>query len=151
MSRPTGVGLVGLGVISAEYIRTLQAARDVDVRYVAARQAERARARAEELGVPAFGTYDDLLRDPSIEVVVNLTVPQVHAELTELALESGRHVYSEKPLALAGSEGRRLVQLAASKGLRLGCAPDTFLGAGLQTALRTIRSGKIGTPLGLVK
>ena len=144
--RRTGVGIVGVGVISAEYVRTLQAAPDVEVRFMAARQADRARARAEELGVPAFGTYDELLRDPSIEVVVNLTVPQVHAEITEQALDSGRHVYSEKPLALAASDGRRLVDLAASRGLRLGCAPDTFQGAALQTALRTIRSGEIGTP-----
>ena len=145
--RRTGVGIVGVGVISAEYVRTLQAAPDVEVRFMAARQADRARARAEELGVPAFGTCDELLRDPSIEVVVNLTVPQVHAEITEQALDSGRHVYSEKPLALAASDGRRLVDLAASRGLRLGCAPDTFQGAALQTALRTIRSGEIGTPV----
>jgi predicted dehydrogenase len=144
--RRTGVGIVGVGVISAEYVRTLQSAPDLEVRFLAARQPSRARARAEELGVPAFGTYDELLRDASIEVVVNLTVPQVHAEITEQALDSGRHVYSEKPLALAGGDGRRLVDLAASRGLRLGCAPDTFLGAGLQTALRTIRSGEIGTP-----
>jgi predicted dehydrogenase len=144
--RRTGVGIVGVGVISAEYVRTLQSAPDLEVRFLAARQPSRARARAEELGVPAFGTYDELLRDASIEVVVNLTVPQVHAEITEQALDSGRHVYSEKPLALAGGDGRRLVDLAASRGLRLGCAPDTFLGVGLQTALRTIRSGEIGTP-----
>jgi predicted dehydrogenase len=78
--------------------------------------------------------------------VVNLTVPQVHADLTKQALDSGRHIYSEKPLALTGGDGRRLVDLAASRGLRLGCAPDTFLGVGSQTALRTIRSGEIGTP-----
>lgn len=146
MSRRTGVGVVGVGVISEEYVRTLQAAPDVEVRFLAARTADRARARAEEFGVPAFGTYDELLGDPSVEVVVNLTVPQVHVEITEQALASGRHVYSEKPLALSGVDGRRLIELAASRGVRLGCAPDTFLGAGLQTALRTIRSGAIGTP-----
>src|SRR5438132_623114 len=105
----TGIGIVGAGVISVEYLGTLHAAPDVEVRFLAAREPGRARARAEEYGVLASGTYDDLLADPSIDVIVNLTVPQVHAEITERALESGRHVYSEKPLALSLSEGRRLL------------------------------------------
>jgi predicted dehydrogenase/predicted ester cyclase len=142
----TGLGIVGAGVISAEYVRTLHSAADVQVRFLAARDPGRARVRAEELGVPAAGTYAELLSDPSIEVVVNLTVPQAHAEVTEQALESGRHVYSEKPLALSRSDGRRLLDLAAERRLRLGCAPDTLLGAGMQTALRLVRSGGVGNP-----
>ena len=145
MRPATGVGVVGVGFISAEYVQTLQAAPDVEVCFLAARNTDRARARAAELGVPGFGAHDELLRDPAVEVVVNLTVPQVHAELTKQALESGRHVYSEKPLARRrrgpSAGGPRGVSWSAA-----GCAPDTFLGTGLQTALRTLRCGRIGTP-----
>jgi predicted dehydrogenase len=142
----TGVGIVGAGFISAEYLTTLSAAPDLDIRFVADREPDRAKVRAEEAGAPAYGSYPELLNDPSVEVVVNLTVPQAHAEVTRQALESGRHVYSEKPLVLSASEGRRLLDLADTLGLRLACAPDTLLGTGMQTALRTIRSGAIGTP-----
>jgi len=144
--RRIGVGIVGAGFILDQYIQTLRAAPDVEVRHLASMHPERARARADEFGLPSAGSYADLLRDDSVDVVVNLTVPQVHAELTAQALDAGKHVWSEKPLALSIKDGRELLDLATARGLRLGCAPDTFLGSGLQTALRLIRSGRIGTP-----
>jgi predicted dehydrogenase len=141
-----GIGIVGAGDISGQYLEMLTAAPDVEVRFVASRDAARARAKADEFAVVGAGSYEELLRDDSIEVVVNLTVPQVHREITARALEAGKHVWSEKPLALTGADGRALLDLAAARGVRLGCAPDTFLGAGLQSALQIVRSGQIGTP-----
>ena len=142
----TGIGIVGAGVVSAQYLTTVTEAADLEVRFIADLDPERARARAEEFGVAGSGGYEQLLTDPSIEVVVNLTVPQVHAEVTRQALKAGRHVWSEKPLALDGSEAGELMALAAANNVRLACAPDTFLGFGLQRALRLVRDGEIGTP-----
>jgi len=141
-----GIGIVGAGVISSQYLTTLTSAADVEVRYVADFDEDRARSRADEFGVVGSGSYEGLLADDAIEVVVNLTVPQVHTEVTAQALDAGKHVWTEKPLALTGSDGRELLDVAAGRGLRLGCAPDTFLGGGLQTALRIVGSGRIGTP-----
>ncbi|WP_407343677.1 Gfo/Idh/MocA family protein [Pengzhenrongella phosphoraccumulans] len=141
-----GIGIVGAGDISGQYLAMLTAAPDVEVRYVASRDAARARSKADEFGVAGSGSYDEMLRDDAIDVVVNLTVPQVHRELTARALEAGKHVWSEKPLALTGADGRELLDLAQARGVRLGCAPDTFLGTGLQSALQIVRSGQIGTP-----
>lgn len=145
-STPLGVGVVGAGVISEEYLTTLAAAADVDVRFVADLDPARAEAQAVRHGVPASGSLEGLLADPRVELVVNLTVPAVHAEVTTAALRSGRHVWSEKPLAASLADARELVALAEERGLRLGCAPDTVLGPGMQTALTQIRSGRIGVP-----
>jgi predicted dehydrogenase len=145
-SEPRGVGVIGAGVISEEYLATLAAAAEVDVRFVADLDPARAAAQAAKHGVPASGTYDELLADRTVELVVNLTVPAVHAEVTSAALSAGRHVWSEKPLAASLDDAQALVALADEHGLRLGCAPDTFLGTGFQTALAEIRSGRIGTP-----
>ena len=143
---PMGIGIVGPGVISPQYLRTLVAAPDVDVRFVGGRDGAKARARAEEFGVPRSGSVAELLADDTVELVVNLTVPEVHTEVTLQALEAGRHVWSEKPLALTGADGRAVLETAEARGLRVGCAPDTFLGSGLQTALGLVRAGRIGTP-----
>ncbi|NTW41366.1 MAG: Gfo/Idh/MocA family oxidoreductase [Cellulomonadaceae bacterium] len=143
---PMGVGIIGAGNIIEQYLVTLTAAPDVEVRFIADLDAERARAKAEQFDVPGWGTPDDLLADPSVELVVNLTVPQAHAEVSLAALESGRHVWSEKPLATTIADARDLAATASRLGLRLGCAPDTFLGTGLQTGLTAIREGQIGTP-----
>ena len=97
--------------------------------------------------MPSVLTPDELLAHPGIDVVVNLTVPRAHAPVTRSALEAGKHAYSEKPLALDTTDGSTLVALAAERGLRLGCAPDTFLGGGLQTCRALIDAGAIGTPL----
>ena len=88
---------------------------------------------------------DDLLADPAVDIVVNLTVHHAHVEVTSRALEAGRHVYSEKPLALHPGEARALVELADARGLRLGCSPSTFLGEAQQTAAAMVRSGRLGT------
>jgi predicted dehydrogenase len=109
--------------------------------------AGRAKARAAEFKVPRACSVRQLLADPEIGIVLNLTVPKAHAEVALAALEAGKSVYSEKPLAVRREDGRRLLDLAAEKGLRVGCAPDTFLGAGLQTCRKVIDDGLIGEPV----
>ncbi|HEY8632608.1 MAG TPA: Gfo/Idh/MocA family oxidoreductase, partial [Candidatus Limnocylindrales bacterium] len=105
---------------------------------------ERAAAFAATHDLRAHASLDDLLADDAIDVVVNLTVHQAHYDVTKRALEAGRHVYSEKPLALRFSEASELVDLATARGLRLGCSPSTFLGEAQQTAAGLIRSGRLG-------
>ena len=92
-------------------------------------------------------TPETLVEHPDVDVVLNLTVPVAHAGVTSAALEAGKHAYSEKPLAIDLADGLALVDLARGKVLRLGCAPDTFLGAGLQTCRGLLDAGAIGTPL----
>jgi predicted dehydrogenase len=150
VSDRVGVGIVGAGVISAQYLRTLTRARDVEVRFVADLDAERARARAAEYGVPRGGTFAELLADDDVRIVVNLTVPQAHVEVALAALAAGRHVWTEKPLALDRAGARTVLDAAAAAGLRVAAAPDTVLGPAFQAALRLVRSGAIGEPLGAV-
>jgi predicted dehydrogenase len=138
------VGIVGCGVISKAYAEKLAALPFLDL--VACADLERARAEklAKDHGIPRVLSTEELLRDPEVDVVVNLTIPAAHAAVSQAALDAGKHVYSEKPLALDVAAGRRLADTAARRGLRLGCAPDTFLGAGLQTCRKLIDDGAIG-------
>jgi predicted dehydrogenase len=105
-------------------------------------------AKATEHGISNAYQVEELLRDPSIDIVVNLTVPEVHAAVTIKALEAGKHVYSEKPLAIKRDDGKLILETAAERGLLVGCAPDTFLGGGLQTCRKLIDDGLIGRPVG---
>jgi predicted dehydrogenase len=145
-SGPVGVGIIGAGTISTTYLENLTSFPDVSVRGIADIDLERAAAAAEQFGLPGSGTVEELLADPTVEVVVNLTIPAVHAEVGVAALDAGKHVWSEKPLAMDRESARKLLDRAAERGLRVACAPDTVLGAGLQTARRAIEGGAIGTP-----
>ena len=111
---------------------------------------ERARAKAAEHGIPKALGVDELLADAEVEIVVNLTIPAVHAAVSKSILEAGKHVYSEKPLAINRADAAALLALAKEKGLRVGCAPDTFLGAGLQTCRQLIDEGLIGEPVAAI-
>ena len=144
---PLGLAVVGCGNISDEYLRNLTSFPDVRVLYCADLDLARAKAQADSYGVPAAGSLAQALEHPGVELVVNLTVPAAHAAVATAALHAGKHVWNEKPLATGVDEGRALLGLAARSGLRVGCAPDTVLGAGLQSARRVIDSGAIGTPL----
>jgi predicted dehydrogenase len=144
---PVGVGVIGAGVISTEYLKNLTTFPDVEVRFVADIDEARAQAQAEAFGVAGSGSVDELLADDKIEIVVNLTLPKVHVEVALRALEAGKHVWSEKPFALDRASGRQLLEAAHAKGLRVATAPDTFLGAGIQSARRLVESGAIGAPL----
>lgn len=141
------IGIIGCGNISGIYFKNLQAFDGVEVAACADLDVDRAKAKAAEHGIARGCSVEELLADPGIDLVVNLTIPAAHAEVCLKALGSGKHVYVEKPLAVSLEDGERIVQLAASKGLRVGSAPDTFLGAGIQTCLQLIRDGAIGEPL----
>jgi predicted dehydrogenase len=143
---PVGVGVIGAGNISTQYLTNLTAFPDLDVRFVADIDLERAKEQAAKFGVPASGTVEELLADPEIEIVVNLTIPKAHAEVALQALAAGKNVWGEKPIALDRESGKRVLATAKAAGLRAACAPDTFLGAGIQTARRMLESGTIGRP-----
>ena len=144
---PVGVGVIGAGVISDQYLSNLTVFPDVEVRFIADIDLDRAAAQAEKWGVAGSGTVEQLLADDDIEIVVNLTIPAAHVEVALQVLAAGKHVWGEKPYALDRTSAAQLRDAAVAAGRTVSVAPDTFLGAGLQTALRTIRDGRIGTPL----
>lgn len=143
--RPRGIGIIGTGDISRQYFDTFAALPSVDVVAVADADEARAKAKAAERGVQAR-TVAELLADPAVELVVNLTPPAAHVEVDRAIIAAGKHVQSEKPLALSLDEGKELMAAAEAAGVAVGCAPDTFLGTGLQTTIHAVRSGVIGTP-----
>ncbi|WP_114855384.1 Gfo/Idh/MocA family protein [Brachybacterium sp. YJGR34] len=142
-----GVGFIGVGVISDTYLENLASFPDVEVLILGDLDTERARSQAEKHGVPAHGTAQDVLDHPGVQVVVNLTIPAVHAEISSAAIAAGKHVWTEKPLGLDRESTSALLAAADEAGLRVGCAPDTVLGPGVQTAKREIAKGTIGRPL----
>jgi predicted dehydrogenase len=143
-----GVAVVGAGVISNQYLANLTRYPDLDVRIVADAFRDRAAEQAAAFGVPRSGSLADALADDDAEIVVNLTNPLSHFRVSMMALGAGKHVWTEKPFAVELDEGAKLQRAAASEaGTRIGCAPDTFLGPGLQTALGLIAAGEIGTPV----
>ncbi|HAG58671.1 MAG TPA: oxidoreductase [Arthrobacter bacterium] len=144
---PVGVGIIGAGVISKEYLDNLTSFPDVQVVAIGDLFEEAAAARAAEYGVPVHGGVEAVLGNPDVEIVINLTIPAAHVEVATRAVNAGKHVWSEKPFSLDRESGLGLLKTADAAGVRLGCAPDTFLGAGLQTARRMIERGDIGAPL----
>ncbi|MES2309701.1 MAG: Gfo/Idh/MocA family oxidoreductase [Verrucomicrobiota bacterium] len=147
-SKPLHVGIIGCGKISNAYFDGLSLFPDlVKVIACADLESERASAKAHEKNIPKSLTVDSLLQDPKIDLVVNLTVPLVHASVNTAALEAGKHVYCEKPFSISTEEGKKVADFAVKKNLRVGTAPDTFLGSGLQTCRWLIDQGKIGQPI----
>jgi predicted dehydrogenase len=147
VSDPFGVAVVGCGHISNQYLRNLTQFPDVKVLFCADIDSSRAKSQAAAYGVPDSGTVEQALDHPGVELVVNLTVPAAHGAVANTAVAAGKHVWNEKPLTLDVAAGRTLLITARERGVRVGCAPDTVLGAGLQSARRLIGSGAIGTPL----
>jgi predicted dehydrogenase len=143
VTRPLGVGVVGAGVISGVYMNNLKLFPSLALRGCADVRPEAAQAQAEKYGTRAM-TVDELLASPEVDLVVNLTVPNAHFGVSYAALTAGKHVFSEKPLGVTVDEGRRLVEEAEARGVRLGCAPDTFLGAGGRLARHMIDEGRVG-------
>lgn len=143
---PQNVGIVGTGNISAAYLNFARDLGAFRVRAVSDMDMGRAAQVAQEYGVQAM-TLDELLADPEIAAVVNLTPPAAHAGVSLAALNAGKHVYSEKPLAVERQEGQAILETARLRGRRVGCAPDTFLGAGIQTAREVLDAGRIGKPV----
>lgn len=146
---PVKVGVMGSGKISGIYLRNGVVFDDLQIVACSDLLPERAEEQAMAFGVPKACAPEELLADPEIEVVLNLTVPAVHAEVSLAALEAGKHVYTEKPLAVSRKDGLRMLEVAEERGLLVGCAPDTFLGGGLQTCRKVLDEGVIGEPVAL--
>jgi len=144
---PVGIGIVGAGTISTTYVENLTAFADTRVLAIGDLRPEVARAKAAEHGIASAGDVDAVLDHPEVEIVVNLTIPAAHREVALRAIAAGKHVWNEKPLALDRAGGRAILAAAAADGLRVGCAPDTFLGSGLQAARRLVEAEAIGAPL----
>ncbi len=140
------VAIVGCGVIAPAYASTLAALGNVTLAACVDGVPERAEQLAEAHGA-RVATLDEVLAADDIDAVVNLTPPKAHAAVTRAVIDAGRAAFSEKPLGIELDEGRGLVDAASAAGVRLGCAPDTFLGAGLQTARAVIDRGDIGEPV----
>jgi predicted dehydrogenase len=142
------IGIIGAGVISEQYLENLTKAKAVSVEMIADLDISRSEQRATQYGITSFGTPEELLAREDIELVVNLTIPKAHEQVTVAALKAGKHVWSEKPLALDKHAAERIRRQAKESGREVGCAPDTFLGPGIQTGLRLIREGRIGKVTG---
>lgn len=141
------VGVVGVGKISEQYLEELPRLQNLELVAVADLDAERCRQVAEQRGVRALAV-DELMADDGVDAVLNLTIPAAHVEIGLRALRAGKHLFSEKPLGLGTTEARPLLEFAAGSRLRVGSAPDTVLGTGVQTALRLLEDGAIGHPVG---
>ena len=148
--KPVNVAMIGVGCISGIYLENLtKLYKDVRLIGVCDLVRERAEQAQRKYNLPKlYETMYDAFNDPEVELVLNLTRPYQHFEVSKAALEAGKHVYSEKPLGASLEEGIALVKLAESKGLMLGGAPDTFMGAGIQTCRRLIDDGLIGDVIG---
>lgn len=142
------VGIIGCGNISSIYMKNIPSFKHLHLSACADLDIQRAREQAQKHGIPYAYTVEQLLADPKIDLVINLTIPKAHASVCIQALEAGKHIYVEKPLAISREEGKKILDVAQQKGLRVGSAPDTFLGAGIQTALHLIEHGEIGVPIG---
>ena len=142
------LGIVGTGAISDRYVQAQDVYDVLEVVACGDIDEERAREKAEEHDIPKALTVEDLYADDEVDIVLNLTPPTAHAQVTLAALEAGKHVYTEKPLAVSAADGREILDVASEHGLMVGGAPDTFLGSGLQTARAVLDEGVIGEPVG---
>ena len=143
----TGIGVIGCGMVSHAYLGTIARTPGLDLVVLASRSMHSAEAQAARYGGTAM-SVEALLADPAVAVVVNLAPPAVHHALGRRVLEAGKNLYSEKPFATTQADAADLIALAAARGLSIGCAPDTFLGEGHQTARRLIDGGAIGQVIG---
>jgi len=137
------VGVVGCGMISDRYVQGMKAFDILDVAVFCDLDKSRAEKSAAAHGGRAC-SLDEMLRDDNIQIVLNLTTPKAHAPIALQAIAAGKHVYNEKPLGITRAEGLKIMKAASKKGVRVGCAPDTFLGAGHQTARKLVDEGAIG-------
>ena len=142
MSR-VGIGIVGCGNISSAYLSAAKHFPILNIKALADINPEAAQSRGREFGIPAVN-IQSLLDHPEIEIVLNLTVPQAHVEVGLKAVAAGKHVHSEKPLGISVAEASRLMEAAKARGVRIGCAPDTFLGGAQQTCRKLIDERAIG-------
>ena len=145
---PFRIGLIGTGRISDIYLQTCARFPELEIVACGSLNPEESRTKADQYGIARSCTPEEIISDPSIDCVLNLTIPAVHAEISMQALGAGKHVYSEKPFATTVEDGQRVLNLARAKGLKVGNAPDTFLGGRWQTVRKLIDQGVIGKPTG---
>jgi len=144
---PVKIGVIGCGAISGQYFGMAKNFPIVQVVACADMVPAVAEAKAKEFKIPRVCSVEELLKDESIELVLNLTVPKAHVPVGLQCIEAGKHVYCEKPLGIDREEGKQLLVAAKKKKVRIGCAPDTFLGAGIQTSRKLLDDGIIGRPV----
>ena len=142
------IGIIGCGNISSIYMKNIPNFKHLSLVACADLDLDRAREQAKKFQIPKAYTVQEILDDPNIDLIINLTIPSAHEKVCVQALRAGKHVYVEKPLATTREEARRILDVATEEGLLVGGAPDTFLGAGIQTALELIENGEIGVPIG---
>jgi predicted dehydrogenase len=140
-------GIIGCGNISGIYLQAPKILEVLEIVAVADIDLTRAQEKADQYNIEKAYSVEGLLNDPEIEIVINLTIPNAHFEICLKALEAGKHVYVEKPLSIEFEEGQKLLSVAKEKGLRIGGAPDTFLGGGIQTCRKLVDDGWIGEPI----
>jgi predicted dehydrogenase len=148
MAERARIGVIGCGAISGQYFKMAPKFPVLEMAACADLNMEAARAKGKEFSIPRVCTVEELIADPSIEIVLNLTIPKAHVPVALKCIAAGKHVYDEKPLGLDRQEGKQVLEAAKAKGVRVGCAPDTFLGSGIQTARKLIDDGAIGRPVG---
>jgi Predicted dehydrogenases and related proteins len=142
------IGIIGCGVICQTYLKNFtELYKQVEVVALADMFPEKAKETAAQFGVKKACSVDELIADPEIQIVLNLTIPVAHTEINIKVMEAGKHIFCEKPLALTLEDAKKQIETAKRKGVRLGCAPDTFLGAGIQTCRRILDCGLIGMPI----
>lgn len=145
--KPVKTAIIGCGNISSIYLENAARWKILDLVACANRTLPRAQSQAKKFCVPRAASITDVLADPDIELIINLTTPDVHAEIGLAALRAGKSVYNEKPLAIRREDAQLMLTEASARDLRVGCAPDTFLGGGLQTCRQLIDAGEVGTPV----
>ncbi|MFJ9085553.1 Gfo/Idh/MocA family protein [Streptomyces sp. NPDC102384] len=144
---PIRVGVIGVGNVLNQYLDKIGVHPDVEIVALADVNAEAVAKRAAEYSVPKALTPDELLADPTVELVLNLTPPTLHAPVTLQAVAAGKHVLSEKPFAISLEEAQQILDAAQAAGVKVGSAPTTFLGSGMQTSRKLIDDGWIGQPV----
>lgn len=144
---PINIGLVGCGAICHQYLKHGAMYPSIRLAACADLLPDKARQIAAQYQIPRVLGVDELLADPEVQVVLNLTIPKAHAEVALKAIAHGKHTYAEKPLGVTRDEGKAILAAARKARVLVGCAPDTFFGAGHQTARRLIDDGAIGRPL----
>jgi len=145
--KPVKVGLIGCGAISGAYLGISKSFPIVEIAACADLNVEAAKNASDKFSIPRVLSVDEIIDDPSIEIILNLTIPKAHVPVSLRAVDAGKHVYLEKPLGVNRAEGQQLIDVAKKKGVKIGCAPDTFMGAGIQTARKLLDEGAIGKPV----
>lgn len=146
-TQPVKTAIIGTGTISTIYLQNSKQLNTFDVVACADLNMDAARAQAEKFGIPRAVEVAEVLEDPEIELILNLTIPAAHGTVALAAVRKGKSVYNEKPLTISREDGRLLLDEARQRGVYVGCAPDTFLGGGLQTCRELLEQGAIGEPV----